>query len=414
MAGRCSPSSSTTRRSTSRTQDSWQPSARSRGWHSRTNASPPRCVPSWLRCGPARLRIVEAGDAERRRVERDLHDGAQQRLVALAMRLQLERERGGDSRALIDDASAELEAAIAEVRDLARGLHPAILSEAGLAAAIDSLAERAPMPVRVEAPEQRFPRGVEATAYYVTAEGLTNVARHAGATEARVRVTVDGDHLTIDIADDGVGGADLDRGSGLRGLVDRVAAAGGSLSVTSPAGAGTLTPQSFPSRDQRAADPHPGRPRGRREPAARSIGSLSRRQALMSSDRRRTSRADQASSTTSRRTSRSSMSACHRRTRRRAWWPPRRSVGVTQGSASSSCRSTSKRNTPSTSCVTTRQGSATSSRIGYSRIDDLSDSVRRVAGGGSVIDPEVVGRLLGRARRGSPLDELTRRSAKWV
>jgi signal transduction histidine kinase len=194
----------------------------------------------------SRQRIVEAADEERRRVERDLHDGAQQRLVALTMRLELARDTAAGAQSLLDEATTELRAAIAEVRDLARGLHPTILTEAGLAAAVDALAERTPVPVRTSIPERRFPAPVEATAYFVIAEALTNVARYAGAAEARVTASIDGDRLVIGVEDDGAGGADPERGSGLRGLRDRVAAIGGSLSVTSPPGRGTLVQAELP------------------------------------------------------------------------------------------------------------------------------------------------------------------------
>jgi len=194
----------------------------------------------------SRQRIVEAGDAERRRVERDLHDGAQQRLVALAMRLDAARGTTVDARALIDAASAELGTAIAEVRQLARGLHPTILTERGLRAAIESLAERTPVPVEVEAASERYPATVEATAYFVVAEALTNVARYAAASHAAVSVRADGEHLTVEVRDDGRGGADPTRGSGLRGLSDRVAAIGGTLEIDSPAGAGTVVRAHLP------------------------------------------------------------------------------------------------------------------------------------------------------------------------
>ncbi|TAK01609.1 MAG: sensor histidine kinase [Chloroflexota bacterium] len=188
----------------------------------------------------SRQRIVEAGDAERRRVERDLHDGAQQRLVALAMRLDAARGTTIEARALIDAATAELGVAISEVRQLARGLHPTILTEAGLKAAIEALAERTPVPVEVEADAARYPATVEATAYFVVAEALTNVARYAAASHATVRVAAEGGALAIEVRDDGRGGADPGRGSGLRGLSDRVAAIGGTLEVDSPPGAGTV------------------------------------------------------------------------------------------------------------------------------------------------------------------------------
>jgi signal transduction histidine kinase len=188
----------------------------------------------------SRQRIVEAGDAERRRVERDLHDGAQQRLVALAMRLEAARGDRPDGQALIDATTSELALAIAEVRQLARGLHPAILTEAGLTAAIESLAERTPIPVEVHANETRYPEHVEATAYFVIAEALTNVARYAGATHATVTLGGTGAALLVEVRDDGRGGADATAGSGLRGLQDRVAALGGTFGLESPHGGGTV------------------------------------------------------------------------------------------------------------------------------------------------------------------------------
>jgi len=194
----------------------------------------------------SRQRIVEAGDAERRRVERDLHDGAQQRLVALAMRLDAARGTTVDAQGLIDAATAELGVAISEVRQLARGLHPTILTEAGLKAAIEALAERTPVPVEVDADAARYPVTVEATAYFVVAEALTNVARYAGASHAAIRLTTDGQDLVVEVRDDGRGGADRVRGSGLRGLEDRVAALGGSLEVESPVGAGTTVRARLP------------------------------------------------------------------------------------------------------------------------------------------------------------------------
>ena len=137
----------------------------------------------------SRSRIVEAADAERRRIERDLHDGAQQRLVALAMRLDQAREGSAEATALIDATTAELLTAVKEVRDLARGLHPTILTDSGLAAAVEALAERTPFPLTATLPEGRFARDIEVAAYYVIAEALTNVARYADATEARVDAT---------------------------------------------------------------------------------------------------------------------------------------------------------------------------------------------------------------------------------
>ncbi len=199
----------------------------------------------------SRARIVEAGYAERRRVERDLHDGAQQRLMALTMTLRLARERldadPGSSAELLDEAMEELAAASSELRELARGIHPVVLTDRGLAAALGGLAERSPVPVRVlETPDERLPAPVESATYFVVAEALTNVARYAEANEARVRVERENGVVEIEVSDDGVGGADLDAGTGLRGLEDRVAALEGSFDVRSPAGAGTIVEARIP------------------------------------------------------------------------------------------------------------------------------------------------------------------------
>jgi signal transduction histidine kinase len=200
----------------------------------------------------SRTRIVEATDAERRRLERDLHDGAQQRLVSLSLALRLARSRlTGDANAAavegLDDAAAELKTAIVELRELARGIHPAILTEAGLGPAIDTLAERSSVAADVLAlPDRRLSPAVEATAYFVVSEALANVAKYASATRATVTAECPGDSLRVEVADDGVGGADPAGGSGLRGLADRVAALGGSLSVVSPMGGGTRVVADIP------------------------------------------------------------------------------------------------------------------------------------------------------------------------
>ncbi|HEX6656294.1 MAG TPA: sensor histidine kinase, partial [Candidatus Limnocylindria bacterium] len=196
----------------------------------------------------SRTRIVEAADAERRRIERDLHDGAQQRLVALAMRLDQARGRAAGAGEIIDSTTRELLQAIREVRDLAHGLHPPILTERGLAAAVEALAERASVPVRVSIPADRLPAEVEAAAYYLVAESLTNAAKHASAREVRVEAAIANRALQLSVADDGVGGADASRGSGLVGLVDRLAAIGGTVTVDSPAGGGTRVSASIPVR----------------------------------------------------------------------------------------------------------------------------------------------------------------------
>jgi signal transduction histidine kinase len=192
----------------------------------------------------SRARIVEAADGARRRVERDLHDGAQQRLVTVALALRLAHTRldAGSRRelgALLDEASAELAGALDELRELARGIYPVLLTDAGLGPAVCSLAERCPVPVVVgEVPARRWADAVEQTCYFVVSEALANAAKHAGAGQVVVEVREDGGRLRVQVGDDGVGGADPD-GSGLRGLADRVAALGGELSVRSPRGGGT-------------------------------------------------------------------------------------------------------------------------------------------------------------------------------
>jgi PAS domain S-box-containing protein len=198
----------------------------------------------------SRMRIVEASDAERRRLERNLHDGAQQRLVAtsLAVRLAARRVTGDPAvRAMLDGAGDELARALEELRELARGLHPAVLTDHGLRAAIEAVADRAPVPVAVDVPlDERLPETVEAAAYFVVCEALTNVAKYAHASEARVRVGHDNGTAQVEVVDDGVGGADASGGSGLRGLADRVEALGGRLMVTSPVGEGTTVRAQLP------------------------------------------------------------------------------------------------------------------------------------------------------------------------
>jgi signal transduction histidine kinase len=198
----------------------------------------------------SRARLVEAGDAERRRLERDLHDGAQSRLVALALLLRGARARaeaGSELAALLDRATAELQAGLDDLRELARGIHPAVLTDRGLEPALQSLVARAPVPVSVEAPAaERLPGPVESAAYFVVSEALANVAKYARATHAEVAVRRDNGRVTVEVTDDGVGGADAARGSGLRGLADRVAALDGTLSLDSPAGRGTRVRAEIP------------------------------------------------------------------------------------------------------------------------------------------------------------------------
>jgi signal transduction histidine kinase len=194
----------------------------------------------------SRARIVAAGDAERRRLERNLHDGAQQRLVSLALMLRLAARRHPDDRDL-ELAGEELTHALQELRELARGIHPAVLTERGLEPAVRAVADRAPVPVELSVGfEGRLPGAVEAAAYYVVSEALTNVAKYAAAGVVRIRIErVDGT-ARIAVSDDGAGGADPSGGSGLRGLADRVEALGGRLTIDSPPGAGTTLRADIP------------------------------------------------------------------------------------------------------------------------------------------------------------------------
>jgi signal transduction histidine kinase len=191
----------------------------------------------------SRARLVEAGDAERRRLERNLHDGAQSRLVALALNLRLARsslEEGSAGAALIDGSIDELKQSLDELRELARGIHPAVLSERRLEPALRSLAGRAPVPVElVGAAGGRLPAAVETAAYFVVSEALTNVAKYAHAEHATIRMGRTNGRLLLEISDDGVGGAAPTTGSGLHGLSDRVAALDGELEIASPPGGGT-------------------------------------------------------------------------------------------------------------------------------------------------------------------------------
>ena len=199
----------------------------------------------------SRARIVAAADAERRRLERDLHDGAQQQLVSLLIRLLAARERSSRNDAAglaaeLDRATEELQTAVQELRELARGIHPALLTERGLAAAVHALAERATVPVEVDIPDSRYAPLVEATAYFVISEAVTNATKHARPELVRITARRLGDLLLVEVVDDGVGGADRRRGSGLSGLEDRAAVVGGSVTVDSPAGGGTRVRAELP------------------------------------------------------------------------------------------------------------------------------------------------------------------------
>jgi signal transduction histidine kinase len=199
----------------------------------------------------SRVRLVEAADTERRRLERNLHDGAQQRLVSLSLALRLAqvklRSDPDATETLLAGAAEELALALQELRELARGLHPAILADRGLAAALESLSDRSAVPVELSIScAGRLAEPIEVAAYYVVSEALANVAKYAGATDARVTVTKTDTTLHLEVADNGVGGADPSEGSGLRGLVDRVDALDGLLEIVSPPGGGTRVRAELP------------------------------------------------------------------------------------------------------------------------------------------------------------------------
>jgi signal transduction histidine kinase len=198
----------------------------------------------------AGVRLVAAADRERRRLARDLHDGPQQRLVSLSVRLRLLASHlapGSEAEQLLADARNELAISLEELRDLARGIHPAILSDRGLPAALEALTARAPLPVELLVePGERAPEPVEVAAYYLVSEALTNILKHSDATNASVSVARRGTRLVVAVADNGAGGADRVTGSGLRGLTDRIEALGGRFEVSSPPGAGTALRAEIP------------------------------------------------------------------------------------------------------------------------------------------------------------------------
>ena len=200
----------------------------------------------------SRARLVAAGDDARRRIERDLHDGAQQRLLVASVRVRAAERalaQGKDALPMLASAREELDAGLAELRELARGIHPALLTMRGLIPAIEALITRSTVPVELDdALGRRLDPAVETALYYTVAEALTNVSRYAGATHAVVRLRCDGDVVEVDVEDDGCGGADRDRGSGLHGLADRLGAVGGVLEVASPPGRGTRLRARVPLR----------------------------------------------------------------------------------------------------------------------------------------------------------------------
>jgi signal transduction histidine kinase len=198
----------------------------------------------------SRARIIEAGDTARRRIERDLHDGAQQRLVALAMALRLAEFRIHEdpeaAEKMVASAREQVKESLSELRDLAHGIHPAVL-EQGLGVALESLASRSPVPVALSVePNERLPLAVERAAYFVASEALANVGKYAQASQVAISVRRQDGLAVITVTDDGVGGADRSAGSGLRGLADRVEALGGRLHIVSPVGSGTVLAAEIP------------------------------------------------------------------------------------------------------------------------------------------------------------------------
>ena len=200
----------------------------------------------------SRARLVEAADAARRRIERDLHDGAQQQLVAAAIDLTLlDQQLEGDpaaARTVLARAREQLDGGLRELRDLARGIHPSVLTDRGRAVALEGLVKRAPLPVDLKVEVNgRLDKGIEAAAYFLVSEAITNAAKHARAGTVSVEVAATADSVTVTVADDGVGGAETSRGSGLGGLIDRVEAVGGRLEITSPPGEGTRLSARLPA-----------------------------------------------------------------------------------------------------------------------------------------------------------------------
>jgi signal transduction histidine kinase len=224
----------------------------------------------------SRARIVESADAARRRVERDLHDGAQQRLVNVALLLKMARGRLSSRRlddvdALLGETVDELAVALDELRELARGIYPVLLTDSGLGPALHALAERSPIPAVVTAaPTERLPDVLEQAGYFMVSEGLANAAKHSAAAKVCIAVRATDGVLVVEVTDDGVGGADPE-GAGLRGLADRLAAAGGRLSVANPAGGGTRLTAELPIGPAHPGEPHenplPGFDEGHRAPS---------------------------------------------------------------------------------------------------------------------------------------------------
>ena len=359
----------------------------------------------------SRARLVEAADGERRRIERDLHDGAQSRLVALALNLRLARmsvSDGSDTAALLDGSIDELGQSLKELRDLARGIHPVVLSERGLEPAVRALAARAPVPVDIVGRATgRLPAAVETAAYFVVSEALTNVSKYAHAEHATVRVErVDG-QLLVEVSDDGVGGASAGDGSGLRGLADRVAALSGTLEVSSPPGAGhaaaspaALLVSAVALRVVVAEDSfllRAGVVRVLEDTGFVVVGEASDGEELLEQVREH----------------RPDVVVTDIR------MPPTHTDEGVRAAA------VIRSELPQTGVVVLSQYvkesyaiqllEASAAGVGYLLKDRVmeprgfAEAVRQVARGGSALDPEVVAQMLDRRRRGGPLDELSER-----
>jgi signal transduction histidine kinase/DNA-binding NarL/FixJ family response regulator len=354
----------------------------------------------------SRARLVGATDAERRRIERDLHDGTQQRLVSIAMSLGLLESKlpAGltEAQPIVHEARTELAAALAELRDLTQGIHPTILVERGLPAALDELCQRSPVPAHLQAAlDERLPEQVESAAYFFVSEALNNAAKHSHASEVRVTASREASQLVVEVADDGIGGAASGGGSGLRGLADRIEALGGRFTVSSPPGRGTTLRGEIPVRVVVADDAvilREGLVRLLREASFEVVGSAADGEeliALVGETRPDVAIVD------------IRMPPSHtdeglraaKEIRRR--WPE---TGILVLSQHVHSRYALELLADGTEGV----GYLLKERV--SDLDELASSVHRVGDGGSVLDPAVVGQLVGRRRQGGdPLEHLTER-----
>ena len=353
----------------------------------------------------SRQRMLRIGLEERRRLERDLHDGAQQRLVSMALNMRLARARlredPGSAEDLLDGAAGELDAALEELRELARGIHPALLSERGLETALEMLARRAPVPVQLErVPDERLPEAVELAAYFVVAEALTNVAKYAAASRATVDINRLNGKLVVQVKDDGVGGADPDSGTGLRGLSDRLAVIEGRLEIDSHPGRGTTITAQDPVRVVVADDSvllREGVVRLLEEWGFEVVGQAGDADDLL---RKVNAHKPDVAVVDIRMPPTNTDDGLRAALKIRAEHPGTSVLVLSQYVEES--------------YALELVGDAAGG-VGYllkDRVADVErfiDAVKRVAEGGSALDPEVVSQLVGRARREDPLQELTPR-----